>query len=254
MLALLAAASLALSPSSLAEAFGVRSAAFVVLDPQTGEVFRNDPAACAEPLPPCSTFKIWNTAIGLENGLITSADAPFWKWDGQKRALEPWNHDQTLRSAFAVSCVPAYQALARKIGVERMKTALHQLAYGDENISAGLDVFWLPEAGRKTILISPDAQAGLIARLVAGKVPFSARTRAILKDVMKFKQTKRGTLYGKTGSSGHVEGRPDLGWFVGYVESDGRTYPFACALQGKDVMGMDARDAVEKILTDAALL
>lgn len=253
MLPLLFAAALAVSPEVLQSAFGGHPGAFVLIDCATGETFRSDPAACAEKLPPCSTFKIWNSAIGLETGVITGADDAFWKWDGQKRWLDAWNADQTLRSAFAVSCVPAYQELARKIGEEQMTKWIKKLDYGDGDMSSGLDVFWLPGEGRKPILISPDEQAGLIRELVTGKTDFSPNTLAILKDVMQAKKTERGTLHGKTGSSGDNL-NPPIGWFVGYVESGGRTYAFATVLKGEKIMGKDARAATEKILESMKLL
>jgi beta-lactamase class D len=88
----------------------------------------------------------------------------------------------------------------------------------------------------------------LIARLVNGKVPFSEKTQVILKDVMKVKATDKGTVYGKTGSAGNPQGEFIYGWFVGYVESKGRTQVFACRLEGVGVMGRDAQTAVEKIV------
>lgn len=64
-------------------------------------------------------------------------------------------------------CVPAFQALARQIGPERMQSWIAKLGYGDRDTSAGIDVFWLPAKGRNTILISPVEQAQLMHRLEA---------------------------------------------------------------------------------------
>lgn len=253
MLPLLLAAALVVPPEAVTSAFAGRPGAFVLIDCATGDTFRSDPAACAEKLPPCSTFKIWNTAIGLETGHITGADTPFWKWDGEKRWLDAWNADQTLRSAFAVSCVPAYQNLARQIGGEQMTKWIGQLSYGDRNISSGLDVFWLPAGGRNPLLISPDQQAEMIRALVHHQTGFSEKTLAVLKDVMQAGKTNHGTLHGKTGSSGG-DLTPPIGWFVGYVESNGKTYAFATLLKGEKITGKDARAATEKILERMKLL
>ena len=111
---------------------------------------------------PCSTFKIWNTLIGIESGIISSPDQPFYQWDGEKRSISAWNRDLTLREAFQASCVPAFQNLARQIESERMQYWLDRIEYGDRDTSAGIDVFWLPSKGRKTILISPTEQAQLV--------------------------------------------------------------------------------------------
>lgn len=238
--------------STLRKAFQGRHGAFVLIDCASGKSFQSDPAACAEKVAPFSTFKIWNSAIGLETGLVQDPDAPFWAWDGQKRWLEAWNKDQTLRSAMAASCVPAYQALARQIGPERMQKWLDLIGYGDRDITAGIDIFWLDPPDHKPLLITPTQQARLIAKLVNGEVPFSNKTRTALKSIMTLKTTDHGILYGKTGS-GERDGSA-WGWFVGYVESAGKTFAFACLLKDQDVTGKDARKATERILGDAKLL
>jgi beta-lactamase class D len=246
---LLFLAAVLISPQEIQTALHGHDGAFVIVDCATGEGVRSDAAACAEKMAPCSTFKIWNTAIGLELGEVVAPDDPFWKWDGKKRSIEPWNHDQTLRSAFQVSCMPAYQALARRIGAARMQTWIDKLGYGDRNTSAGIDAFWLPDSGRQPLLISPDEQAALLRRLVNGDVPFSAKTQATLKDIMLVKKTEQGTLYGKTGSGQDEKTGRDWGWYVGYMQTvSGKTYAFACLLKGKNVMGKDARAIVETIL------
>ena len=242
------AAALLIPEATLIKAFDGREGALVLIDCKSGKTERHDPALCARQLPPCSTFKIWNTAIGLETGILSSADQPFFKWDGEKRFIDDWNQDLTLRQAYAFSCVPAYQALARQIGPKRMNEWIHKLGYGNEDTSSGNDVFWLPAPDRKPILISPDEQADLIRRLVNGDLPFSKNTLAILRDIMTAKTTARGTLFGKTGTGGAGKGTPAVGWFVGYVVSDKSTVAFACVLKGKDATGKNARALVEKLL------
>ena len=58
---------------------------------------------------PASTFKIPNSIIALETGVVEDPDKDVFKWDGVTRSFEPWNKDHTLRSAIAVSAVPVYQ-------------------------------------------------------------------------------------------------------------------------------------------------
>ncbi len=248
------AAALPIPEATVQAVVGERDATFVVIDCATGErsVFR--PERARMPLAPCSTFKIWNTLIGLEQGVLSSPTQPFWKWDGEKRFLPDWNRDLTLEEAFRASCVPAFQQLAREIGAEAMQRWLDRIGYGDRNTSAGLDVFWLPTKGRTTILITPEQQAELLVRLVKGELPFSAKAQAVLKEVMRAKTTERGTLYGKTGSGADDGGNFNLGWFVGYVESDGRTFAFALNLRGSGLSGKDARAMVEAILAARGLL
>ncbi|SDT89848.1 beta-lactamase class D [Verrucomicrobium sp. GAS474] len=256
LLSLVCAAALAspfspATPFSVDNGFAGREGAFVLIDCATGETLRHDPAACARKLPPCSTFKIWNSIIGLEEGIITEADAPFWRWDGVPRSNEAWNQDQTVRSAFALSCVPAYQHLARKIGKERMAAWLAKIGYGDQDMSSGLDQFWLPKAGVKPLFISADEQAARMADVVTGRLPLKEHTRRVLAQIM----TVKANFYGKTGSTVQgYQGTKALGWFVGYVESGGKTYAFACMLRGEGVLGTDAREVTERILRENGLL
>lgn len=241
-------------------AFGEVEGAFVLRDCATGEevVFAEKTADTA--FGPCSTFKIWNSLIGLEEGILTEPDAPFWKWDGEERSFAAWNADQTWRSAFAASCVPAFQELARKIGVERMQTWLQKLDYGNKDQCGRPDGFWLPRAGQATIMITPREQARMVCRMIDGELPVRAESVAKLTEVMKLAETGRGTLYGKTGSG--LRGGPDgpksevdfdMGWLVGFVESDGKNYAYACLVLGDGLTGKDARRVVEAVLGSAGL-
>ena len=254
ILSILAVALLSLPDPLLAKTFGGSDGALVIIDCSTGETQRQNPALCAAKLPPCSTFKIWNTAIGLETGLLTSADQPFYEWDGVKRSIDAWNHDLTLRQAYTASCVPAYQSLARRIGSERMNEWLLKLGYGNRNTASGSDVFWLPSPDRTALLISADEQARLLRQLANGDVPFSPNTLAILKDIMVAKSTSRGMLLGKTGTGGAGKATPAVGWFVGYIISNKTMIAFACVLVGNGATGKDARHAVEKFFARQNLI
>lgn len=251
----LAALSFPLSEASLKAVFAPHAShepALVIVDNATGQAQRHRPALCTKKLPPCSTFKIWNTAIGFETGLLVKPDEPFYQWDGVKRKIKGWNQDLTLKQAFRESCVPAFQALARKIGPDQMNAWLEKLDYGDRNTTSGNDVFWLPAPDRKTLLISPDEQAALLVRLVKGDLPLSPKTIAALKEIMEFKKTTKGTLYGKTGT-GTIGKDLNVAWFVGFIESEGKTFAFACALKS-ELMGPDVRKLMEGLFVQNGFL
>jgi len=191
--------------------------------------------------------------MGFELGLIKDPDAPWYKWDGVHRDIDDWNRDLTLSEAFLVSAVPAYQILALQIGAEKMKKYIDQIDYGSKDISPGIDIFWLPKPGRTSITISADEQVALLNRLLDGKLPFAEKNVAALKDVMKATATEKGTLYGKTGSGTSVDG--ELGWYVGFLESNGTTYVFACNITGgEDPSGKSARSIVENVFRSQGLL
>ena len=235
--------------------FGAYDTALVIVNRSSGAVTKVNPELCARRLSPCSTFKIYNTLIGLKLGLLKGADHPWYIWDGLHRDIEDWNRDLTLREAFRASAVPAYQALARQIGPERMKTFIEQIDYGNRDISAGIDTFWLPRPGKTGILISADEQVLLLNKLFDGKLPFSGKQLKILHNIMLVKETGKGKLYGKTGSGKSAEGKEELGWFVGFLESEGTEYLFACNITGGEhPTGKAARAIVENIFRSQNLL
>jgi beta-lactamase class D len=104
-------------------------------------------------------------------------------------------------------------------------------------------------------MISADEQAVLLSNLLDGKLPFSQRNILILKDIMQISKTARGALYGKTGSGTQSNGKGDLGWFVGFLESKGITYVFVCNITGgENPSGKIARAIVENVLRFKGLL
>ena len=229
--------------------------ALVIYNRSLGTLTNVNLSLSARRLPPCSTFKIYNTLIGLELGLVQGSDEPWYKWDGVQRDIQGWNRDLTLREAFRVSAVPAYQILARQIGPERMKKYIEQINYGTNDISAGVDIFWLPRPGSTSIMISADEQVTLLNKLLDGKLPFSPKNTLILKDIMQVGKTDKGTLYGKTGSGTNSNGKGRLGWFVGFLESKGTTYVFACNIAGgENPSGKTAKTIVENVLKSQGLL
>ena len=227
--------------------------AFVLHNRSSDKTISVDTVRAAQRLAPCSTFKIYNTLIGLELGLLKRPDEPWYTWDGVHRNYDVWNRNLTLREAFRVSAVPAYQILARQIGVDSMRSYIEKISYGNEDISAGIDVFWLPDPGRVSIMISADEQVALLSKLLDGKLPFSEQNVAILRDVMQVAKTEKGVFYGKTGSGINAAG--ELGWFVGFVESRGEVYVFACNITGgENPSGAVAREIVERVLRAKGLL
>ena len=64
---------------------------------------------------PASTFKIFNSLVALETGVIVDQDAVI-KWDGITRDRSELNRDLGLQTAFRLSTVPHFQELARRIG------------------------------------------------------------------------------------------------------------------------------------------
>lgn len=91
---------------------------------------------------PASTFKIPHTLIVLNENIVTSQDDII-KWDKLKRAYEVWNQDQTLKSAFLVSCVWCYQKFTAQLSKENYLEYLKRFNYGNAIIGSNISEFWL---------------------------------------------------------------------------------------------------------------
>lgn len=166
---------------------------------------------CAERLSPASTFKIFNSLVGLETAVAPDEQLVI-KWDGIKRWNEDWNKDLTMAQAFKVSALPYYQELARRIGKDRMQHYLDTVQYGNKTMGNSVDSFWI----NNQLKISADEQVGFIKRLYHTELPFSERSQRIVRGMMLQKETDNYKLYYKTGWS-KVD-KADLLWIVGYVE------------------------------------
>lgn len=228
--------------------------AFVLYDLKQDRYLRYNEARCRERFSPFSTFKIANSLIGLDTGVISDAEFVI-KWDKQKYPafsqdtlpFSEWWQDQTLRTAFKRSVVWYYRELALKVGERRMKEYVNRLDYGNEDASGPLNGFWL----RSSLKISADEQVEFLKRLYKEELPVSKRSVNIVKEIMTLEETPRYKLSGKTGGGPLADDRY-LGWFVGYLETKENTYLFATEIEGPTYISIrDERIAVTKrILAD----
>lgn len=229
---------------------------FVLYDKNNKKFIRYNPERAKKGFIPASTFKIANSLIGLETGVISGEEHIF-KWNGEKRFLDIWNKDMNLNEAFNASCVPCYQELARAIGEERMLKWVKKLNYGNANISGGIDQFWLTGDLR----ISPDEEVKFLRRLYENKLPLKQRTMDILKKIMLRENTPEYKFSYKTGwqteNLKNASGTKSLGWLVGYVEQNNNVYFFATNVETDNTQANFAASRMEitkKILKDLNLL
>jgi len=199
------------------------SGCFVLRDLRAGDDRVVNPALADEAFTPASTFKIANTLIGLETGVIPDERFTL-EWDGVRRDfVEQWNRDHDLRSAMKHSVVWYYQEIARRVGEKRYREWLERLDYGNRDIGGGVDRFWLSPGG--ALRITPRQQVAFLARLVRGELPVSKRSIGILRDVMPSATEGGVTLRAKTGL-GRQEDR-QVGWMAGFVDRPETSHVFA---------------------------
>lgn len=173
---------------------------------------------------PASTFKICNSLIGLETGVIKDEKFVI-KWDSVVRQNSNWNTNHDLKTAFKNSTVWYYQELARRVGGQKMKYWLDKANYGNTDTSGGIDKFWLTGGLR----ISPEQQIDFLKRLHDNQLPFSQRSIDIVKKIMVTDDTLGYIIRSKTGWG--VDDKKDIGWNVGYIETNNRVYYFANCVQ-----------------------
>lgn len=200
---------------------------FVFYDLNKDEYIRYNPNRCSERFIPASTFKIFNSLAGLETGAVNDENE-IMKWDGEKRFYDAWNQDLNLKDAFKYSAVWFYQELARRIGEEKMQHYININHYGNEDISGGIDRFWL-DGG---IRISADEQIEFLKNIYNNEVKFSQRSIDILKRIMIYEKTDEYIIRAKTGWAIRV--KDQVGWFVGYVEKNDNVYFFALNVESKN--------------------
>jgi beta-lactamase class D len=193
-------------------------------------VISSDKDRSGEAKLPASTYKVPNSLIALETGVVEDPDKDVFKWDGVKRGIEAWNRDHTLRSAIAASAVPVYQEIARRIGEARMQKYVDLFEYGNRNIGGGIDQFWLTGDLR----IDPVQQVDFLDRLRRGVLPISKRSQDLVREILPVTKVGDATIKAKSGLLGAEIGRPSLGWMVGWAEKGGAQTVFA--------LNMDVRE------------
>ncbi len=217
------------------------------------QVFQHDPQRNTTAFPVASTFKILNSLIALETGVIND-ELTLLTWDGVEREFPTWNRDLNLKEAFLVSGVWFYQVLARRIGYERMKQWVEQADYGNQRVgdAADLDTFWLTGILQST----PQSQIQFLRRLYNQDLPFSERTMNIVKEIMIAEQTPDYTIRAKTGWFGFGQDEvPNIGWYIGYIETSSDVYFFATNITIRQAQDGAARLKItRRCLQDLGLL
>lgn len=218
------------------------SGTMVISSLHTGKTFIHNDSRANQRYSTASTFKILNTLIALEEKVLADKN-DLLKWDGTIHEYPDWNHDQTLESAFKVSCVWCYQEIARRVGAGKYRQYLQHSAYGTLREPFSETEFWLDGS----LQISAMEQVDFLKRLYQRTLPFTPSSYEALSQIMLVEETPTYTIRAKTGWATRMA--PQTGWYVGYVETAGDIWFF--------VMNIDIGSAkdlpLRQQLTRAAL-
>lgn len=236
--------------------FGSSTGSVVFFRPERGEFIVYNEERMNIRHSPCSTFKIVSTLMGLDAGVVVSADTRL-GYDGTKYGYKTWNKDLTLDEAFRASCVWYYKKLLTGLNKAYVQETLDRLHYGNCDISVwnneGHNAFWL----ESTLKISPLEQVRVLNAIFSGKSGFKAEHVAILKNCMKHDKIGEIGFYGKTGTGRNCRTNHLEGWFVGFLElpPGGAIVYYAvyAADPDKDISGPDVRIITEKIVRETFL-
>lgn len=197
---------------------------FVLYDVTTERFVGCDEERARTRFSPASTFKIANSLLGLWSGAVTDVDTVLPYTGDATPFIESWKRDMGLREAIAMSNVPIYQELARRIGLEHMQEGITKLGYGNQEVGTKVDRFWLDGP----LKISAQEQALFLAKLADASLQFPEKILQSVREILLLEEKNGIKLYGKTGwQNAPYEG---VGWFVGWVESQGKVYAFALNL------------------------
>ena len=198
---------------------------------------------------PASTFKIVNSLIGLQTGIISN-DSMVIKWDGTDYPLPESDKELTMYEAFRVSSLPYFQEVARRIGKDTMQFWLDSLKYGLKSakdsfrIRTTVDSFWLDHS----VKVTPDEQLGIVKRLYFSQLPFYKSYQETVKRAMMQESNTKYRLGYKTGTIVTPAGK-GLGWVVGWIEENNHPYFFVLNVESADP-NADLATIRQKMLID----
>lgn len=192
---------------------------------------------CDKRLPPMSTFKLPIALMGYDSGVLRDEHSPVLPFkQGYVDWRTVWRQAHDPSSWMKESVVWYSQQLTLQLGEERFASYVKQFGYGNADVSGdpgknnGLSESWLGSSLR----ISPDRQIGFLRRVLNRELGVKPQAYAMSAALVRRPEPAGGwQVFGKTGSG------KDVGWYVGWIERDGKRIVFA---QAGSASGMDERD------------
>ncbi|HEX2393919.1 MAG TPA: penicillin-binding transpeptidase domain-containing protein [Bacteroidales bacterium] len=223
---------------------------FVLFNQADNEFVRYNTILCNYGYIPASTFKIPNSLIALEEGIIRDTNQII-KWDGHEWPNSTWNQNQTLRTAMKYSCVWVFVGFAEQIGIDKYYEYVKSFDYGNKDLTGPPSRFWLAGLFR----ISANQQIDFLRKFYNYELPVTRESIDIVKNIIVLEQTDTYKLSGKTGG-GMLNETDYIMWLVGYIEKDNKPYFYAMNFKTNDFNKLSqARYAITKdILRELKLI
>ncbi|GAA0614791.1 BlaR1 family beta-lactam sensor/signal transducer [Virgibacillus siamensis] len=232
----------------LSSYFNEYNGSFVLYDLQQRQytIYNKDKSTLR--VSPNSTYKIYSALFALESKVITQKNTAM-KWNGKAYPYPAWNQNQDLFTAMQNSVTWYFQRLDKKVQMENIKTYLEKINYGNQNVSSGIEAYWL----ESSLKISPIEQVQTLKDFYTNEFAFNAKNVNLVKEAIKLETKDNAALYGKTGT-GTVNENNVSGWFIGYIETSNNTYFFATNIEnGTHANGSIAAKITKSILQDKGI-
>ncbi|MBU5465762.1 BlaR1 family beta-lactam sensor/signal transducer [Virgibacillus sp. MSJ-26] len=219
---------------------------FVLFDSSSKQYHIYNQEMSQQRVSPDSTYKIYSALFALEANVITPSNNER-DWDGHSHPYKEWNKDQNLSTAMSHSVNWYFQDIDRKLGKEQLQHYFDKINYGNKNLSANLDSYWM----ESSLKVSPIEQVQLLYELEENKYDFNEDNIQAIEKAIHIDDQSDGHLYGKTGT-GTINGIDMNGWFIGFVKKANRTFYFAANIQNEDgqATGNMAAEITTQILHD----
>ncbi|MER9656977.1 class D beta-lactamase [Mesorhizobium sp. M0152] len=204
----------------------------LIADAASGKTLYQE-GICDQRFSPASTFKVPLSLIGYDAGILSDAHTPTWDYKPEfkavkrdRKAVDPtiWEKDSILWYS---------REITRRLGAENFASYVSKFGYGNADVSGnpgqndGLTRSWV----NSSLEITPVEQVDFLRKLLARKLPVSAKAYEMTSAIIPTFQAGDWTVQGKTGSTrlGNEadNDKRSLGWFVGWAKKDGRQIVFA---------------------------
>lgn len=192
---------------------------------------------CGQRLPPMSTFKLPIALMGYDAGILRDEHTPVLPFkEGYADWRPSWRQSHDPASWMKESVVWYSQQITQRIGGKRFAGYVQRFGYGNVDVSGdkgkhnGLTASWL----NSSLRVSPDEQIGFLRRVLNRELDVKPQAYDMSAALLRRPEPVGGwQVFGKTGSGNNV------GWYVGWIERDGKRIVFA---QAGSASGMDERD------------
>ena len=180
---------------------------FFLKEIATGREYVVNPEDVDLPTLPASTFKIVNSLIGIETGVVKDPSDLF-PWDGVQRPIKAWNQDlpsprpsRSLRSLSTRSWPGGsvrrgWRGTSPSLGMERGSR-------GDRSVLAP-----------RRLWCHPEGAGGVPDPPLPGEAPLAERTQNLVKGMILLGEREGVRFSGKTGTM-VFQDQSRIGWLVG---------------------------------------